>query len=39
MKNTLLKLILYILGILTGFGIVLLCKEWVAAVLIWLIFK
>jgi len=39
MKNTLIKLILYTLGILTGFGIVLLFKEWAVAILIWIIFK
>jgi len=39
MKNTLIKFILYILGILTGFGIVFLFKEYFCGILLWLIFR
>jgi len=39
MKNILLKLIIYLLGVLTVIGLVFLFKEWVCAILIWLIFS
>jgi len=38
-KNTLIEFILYILGILTGLGIVLLFKECFCAILLYLVFK